>query len=191
MSIKDNLTIPNFLSISRIIFRPLLYYFVFKDMRLAFFIAFIIIASTDWFDGQIARRFNQKSPWGTELDSIADIFFIISTAYFIYRLSPEYLAPNMPLLIIGLSIVALSFIISTILFKKPVMMHTTVMRLPTVLVFIFMILSYFMNTTYFLSAILIVYIIGFLEEILIFFKYGLVDPDSKSIFHIKYLDKTK
>jgi len=50
-----------------------------------------------------------------------------------------------------------------------------------------MVFSYFFDTTYFLSAILIIYIIGFLEEIIIFLKYGFVDPDVKSVFHVKGL----
>ncbi len=186
---KENLTVPNFLSLSRIVFLPLLFVFALKDMRLAFFIAYILIASTDFFDGQIARRFNQKSPIGSQMDSTADVFFYISTAYFIYRLYPAYLAPNMTLLIVGLSVVAVSFIISVILFKKPVMMHTSIMRLPSLLVFFFMVLSHFFDTTYFLSAILVIYIIGFLEEIVIFFVHGLVDPDSKSIYHLNKLKK--
>ena len=186
---KENRTIPNFLSLSRVVFLPLLFIFAIKDMRTTFLLTYIVLASTDFFDGQIARRFNQKSPIGSQMDSFADVFFYISTAYFIYKLYPTYLAPNMTLLIVGLSVVAVSFIISLILFKKPVMMHTSIMRLPSLLVFFFMVLSYFFNTTYFLSAILIVYIIGFLEEIIIFFKYGLVDPDSKSIFHIRKLNE--
>lgn len=181
---KENLTVPNFLSLSRIVFLPILYIFAIKELRLAFLIAYIILGLTDFFDGIIARRFNQKSPIGSQMDSIADAPFYISTAYFIYKLYPDYIAPNMTLLIIGLSVVALSFIISAVLFKKPVMMHTSIMRLPSLLVFFFIVFSYFMNTTYFLSAILIIYIIGFLEEIIIFFKFGLVDPDSKSIYHI-------
>ncbi len=181
---KENQTIPNYLSLSRIVFLPLLFVFVLKDMRLAFLIAYILIASTDFFDGLIAKNFNQKSPIGTRMDSVADVFFISSTAFFIYKLYPNYLAPNVPLLIIGVSVVAVSAIVSLILFKKLVLMHTTITRLPTLLVFFFMIFSYFLNTTYFLSAILIIYIIGFLEEIIIFLKYGLVDPDVKSIFHI-------
>lgn len=182
---KENLTIPNFLSLSRIVFLPILYYFTIKDMRLAFLIAYIILALTDFFDGLIARKFNQTSPIGTQMDSIADVPFYISTAYFIYKLYPEILrTPNTLLLIIGLSVVALSFIISLIMFKKPVMMHTSIMRLPSLLVFFLMVMSYFFDTTYFLSAVLIIYILGFLEEIVIFFKYGLVHPDSKSIYHI-------
>ena len=182
---KENLTVPNFLSLSRIVFLPLLYYFAIKDMRLAFQIGYITLALTDFFDGIIARRFNQKSPIGSQMDSIADVPFYISTAYFIYKLYPEILrSPNTLLLIIGLSTVALSFIISIIKFKKPIMMHTTIMRLPSLLVFFLIGFAYYFDMTYFLSAVLLIYSIGFLEEIIIFLKYGQVHPDSKSIYHI-------
>jgi len=182
---KENLTIPNFLSLSRLVFLPVLYYFANTEMRLNFLIAYIILASTDFFDGLIARKFNQTSPIGTTMDTIADVPFYISTAYFIYKLHPEILrSPNMLLLIIGLSIVALSFLLSLIMFKKPIMMHTSFMRLPALLVFFLIILSYFFDTTYFLSGILIIYSLSFLEEIIIFIIYGEVHPDSKSLYHI-------
>lgn len=182
---KENLTVPNFLSLSRLVFLPLLYYFAIKEMRLTFLIAYIILALTDFFDGLIARKFNQTSPIGSKMDSLADVPFYISTAFFVYVLHPNILRfPNMHLLIIALSIIALSFVISAILFKKPIMMHTTIMRLPSFLAFFLVIFSHFFDTTYFLSLILIIYCVGFLEEIIIFFKYGLVHPDSKSIYHI-------
>ena len=154
-------------------------------MRVAFLIGYIILGMTDYFDGIIARRFNQTSPIGSFMDSTADIPFYISTIYFIYKLHPEILrSPNLFLLIIGLSTVALSFIVSMILFKKPIMMHTVIMRLPSFFVFFLMIFAHYFDATYFLSFILLIYIVGFLEEIIIFFKYGLVHIDSKSLYHI-------
>ncbi len=182
---KENLTIPNLLSLCRLVFLPLLYYYANNNMRNAFLIGYLLLSLTDYLDGIIARRFNQTSPIGSFMDSIADIPFYISTAYFIYKLYPNILrSPNGLLLIIGLSTVALSFIVSLILFKKPVMMHTTIMRFPSFLVFFLIIISHFYDGTYFLSATLIIYIIGFAEEIIIFLKYGLVHPDSKSLYHI-------
>lgn len=182
---KENLTIPNLLSLSRLVFLPVLFYLTIKEMRLAFLIAYVILASTDFFDGLVARKFNQTSPIGTMMDSMADVPFYISTAFFIYRLHPRILeAPNGLLLIVGLSIVGLSFLVSIIMFKKPIMMHTSIMRLPSLLVFFLIIFSHFFDTTYFLSLILIIYSLGFLEEIIIFLVYGEVHPDSKSIYHI-------
>ncbi len=181
---RENLTIPNVLSVSRFLFLPILYIFVLNDMPVAFLIGYIILGSTDYFDGLIARKFNQKTEIGKALDSIADLFFYISSAYFLAKLYPKYLEPNNTLLIAFFSLLLLSFIVSAIKCKKPIMMHTSLLRLNGVLVYILIIASYFVNTTYFVTAILIIYFVAFIEEIIIFIKYGEVDADSKSIFHI-------
>ena len=178
---KENLTIPNFLSVSRFLFLPLLFVFAIKDMRLAFLIGYIILGSTDYFDGLIARKFNQKTELGKSLDSIADIFFYVSSAYFIYKLYPAYLAPNRILLIAFFILFGLSFVVSAIWCKKPIMMHTFLLRLNGVLVYFLIILSFFFNTTIMISVILIIYFVGFIEEIIIFIKYGEVDADTPSL----------
>ena len=191
MSERKYLTVPNFLSISRFAFLPLLFVFVIKDMRLAFLIGYIIIGSTDYFDGLIARKFNQKTDIGKTLDSIADLFFYISSAYFLYKLYPAAIKSNNVLLIIFFSLLFLSFVISAILCKKPIMMHTSLLRLNGVLVFLLIVTSYFFSivfTTWFVAAILIIYYVAFTEEIIIFIKHGEVDPDSKSLFNITPLE---
>jgi len=184
MSGNKYLTIPNILSVSRFLFLPLLFVFVAKGMNIAFLIGYILLGSTDFFDGKIARRFNQKTEIGKALDSIADLFFYISSAFFLAKLYPQYLMPNKVLLIIFFSLLALSFVISGILCKKPIMMHTSLLRLGGVLVYAAVIASYFMNSTWFIAIVLINYLIAFTEEIVIFFKYGEVDPDTTNIFRI-------
>ncbi len=179
---KGYVNVPNALSLSRLVFLPLLYFFVLKDMRLLFLVGYIILGSTDYFDGLVARRFNQKTDIGKALDSITDIFFYVSTAWFIYRLYPQYLVPNNFLLILFFTIFFLSFVISGIKCKKPIMMHTFLLKLNGVLVYILVISSYFVDTTVFISGILFIYYVGFAEEIMIFLKHGEVDPDTLSYY---------
>src|SRR5690554_2305619 len=105
---KKYMTIPNALSLSRLIFLPLLYLFILADHLTAFLIGYILIGATDFFDGLIARRFNMTSEIGKALDSIADLFFYISSAWFLYYLYPQYLAPNSVLLIMFFSLFFLS-----------------------------------------------------------------------------------
>jgi phosphatidylglycerophosphate synthase len=100
---KDIFNLANIITLSRLIFLPVLYLFVLLDMRLAFLIAYIIIGSTDFLDGLIARKFNIVTRLGKMLDSIADIPLYISNAFFLYRLYPEFLEPNFLILIIFLS----------------------------------------------------------------------------------------
>lgn len=182
---KSLINIPNALSISRLVFLPLLFIFVYLDMSIYFLIAYIIIGATDMFDGYIARKYNMKTDAGKALDSIADIPFYLASAWFIYTLFPQYLQPNNFLLKIFFGIFILSFIVSSIICKKPIMMHTFLLKLNGVLVYLLIIISHFTDTTLLITFILFVYIAGFAEEILIFIKHGEIDPDTPTILLYK------
>jgi len=69
------LTIPNILSIFRIVLIPIYAWFYFSDYKSGALIAGIVLTVsglTDLFDGAIARKFNQISELGKVLDPIAD-----------------------------------------------------------------------------------------------------------------------
>jgi len=83
---KNIFNLPNFISLFRLIFSPLmlplLIYFVLPHNSLLFncIIAavFIFLSFTDFFDGYLARRFGQVTGVGKSLDHIADKFLITS-----------------------------------------------------------------------------------------------------------------
>ena len=79
----------------------------------------------------------------------------------------------------------LSFVVSGVLCGKPILMHTSLLRLQAVLVYLLVILSAFFDTTLFVTVILVLYFVAFVEEILIFIRHGEVDPDSTSIFSVR------
>ncbi len=177
---KKLFTIPNSLSLSRLVFLPLLYVLLWRDHIASFFISFTILGSTDFFDGYLARKWNQVSRLGKSLDTVADMFFYISVAYFLFRLSPEAIISNRYLLIMAFSVYALSFLVPLLKFGKPYTLHTRILRSNAVLVYAMMILSGLMNTTFILAVVLIIFVIGFLEEIMIFWHFGPVDQDTSS-----------
>ena len=185
---KEYVNIPNALSLSRLVFLPFLFIFVIFDMRIPFIAGYIIIGATDMFDGWVARTFNMKTDIGKALDSIADIPFYLASAWFLYKLFPQFLEPNASFLKVFFVIFALSFIVSGIFCKKPIMMHTFLLKLNGILVYFLIIISHFTDTTLLVTFILVVYVLGFAEEILIFIKYGEVDPDTPTIFASKQKD---
>lgn len=65
-------TIPNFLSFLRILLIPVFAVLFIKDHFIWAIVAITIAQLTDWFDGMIARKFNQVSALGKVLDPIAD-----------------------------------------------------------------------------------------------------------------------
>lgn len=178
------LSIPNILSLSRIFLLPFLYYLLFMDLKIALLVSYVIIGSTDYFDGKIARILNQATGLGKTLDSVADILFYLSSAFFIYYLFPEVIASNFKILMIFFGMLMLSFIISFMKCGKPLLMHTTMLRFGAVLVYFLFILSFFFDTTYLGTIVIALYMVAFLEEILIFIIYGQIDPDTKSIFSL-------
>ena len=185
MTIRGYFTVPNGLSLSRLVLLPLLYLFALQGMEAAFVIGYAVLGATDWFDGLTARWLNQRTEIGKALDSIVDIPFYLSSAYFMARLYPQYLRPNMSLLYVFFAIFGLSFVVSAIRCRKPIMMHTFLLKLNGVLVYLLVILSTFLNTTIFIAVILGIYYLGFAEEILIFLFHGEVDPDSPNIFRVR------
>lgn len=71
-------TIPNLLSAIRLCMIPVFLYLLFHDFNLAATIVFAVAASTDWVDGQVARRTNSVSKLGQLLDPFVDRLLMIS-----------------------------------------------------------------------------------------------------------------
>ena len=67
--------IPNILTLFRIVLIPvfvLLFYLPIDLARESCALVFSVAAITDWFDGYLARRWGQVSPFGAFLDPVAD-----------------------------------------------------------------------------------------------------------------------
>ena len=74
------LTIPNGLSVLRLIGVPVFLWLVLGPHLDGWAVALLILsAATDWLDGKIARAFNQQSKLGEALDPAADRLYIAAT----------------------------------------------------------------------------------------------------------------
>lgn len=70
-----NLNVPNLLTLLRIILLPIfviIFYLPFYGQYLVCAGIFGIAALTDWFDGYLARKLNQITPFGAFIDPVAD-----------------------------------------------------------------------------------------------------------------------
>jgi cardiolipin synthase len=73
------MTIPNLLTLSRILLTPLLICFLLQRKLNHALIVFFIAGMTDGLDGLTARLFQQKSRLGSILDPLADKFLLVSS----------------------------------------------------------------------------------------------------------------
>lgn len=86
MEQKNIFTLPNILTLIRLILSPLLlpiflvYLLPFNSIIINYILAFLFMcfSITDFFDGYFARKWNQVSILGTMLDPIADKFLLYS-----------------------------------------------------------------------------------------------------------------
>lgn len=68
-------TLPNMLTVSRIVLIPVLLAVAYSPFVWRYWAAAVIFAAasiTDWFDGYLARKWQQDSPFGRFLDPVAD-----------------------------------------------------------------------------------------------------------------------
>jgi cardiolipin synthase (CMP-forming) len=109
-------SIPNIITLSRIVLMiPALYFFENKEFLISL-ILIIILLITDFLDGYIARKFNMQSFIGAILDPIADKLVVM--AFFTYLLIKDNVNLIYYLLIMIRDISQLSSIPILLLYKK-------------------------------------------------------------------------
>lgn len=72
------LTVPNVISLVRLLCVPVFLYLLFgRDNRVAAAVLLAVLGATDWVDGYIARRYDQVSTVGKVLDPTADRLLLV------------------------------------------------------------------------------------------------------------------
>ncbi len=100
------------LTISRIIFIPIIifcYTYSNGDLRSIAAFVFLLALVTDYFDGLVARKFNQETPFGAFLDPIADKLLVVISILLLSRTFDSIL-----FLICSLIIVSREFLVIAI-----------------------------------------------------------------------------
>jgi CDP-diacylglycerol--glycerol-3-phosphate 3-phosphatidyltransferase/cardiolipin synthase len=96
--------IPNILTLFRILLIPvfvLVFYLPFGWARVACALVFALAAVTDWFDGFLARRWSQTSPFGAFLDPVADKLMVAVALLLLVQSQPTPMLAIPAAVIIG------------------------------------------------------------------------------------------
>lgn len=88
--LKEVNTIPNIITLSRIISTPLITYSLIHQDYTTSISLFSYAAISDFLDGFIARRFKMNTRLGSILDPLADKILILSTICGLYQVIPTY-----------------------------------------------------------------------------------------------------
>ena len=82
-------SIPNIISLSRVVLIPLFVYFLVKGYFILAICVFIIASLTDILDGWAARRLKQITKFGEFIDPLADKIFVVSALIAIMAIDPH------------------------------------------------------------------------------------------------------
>ncbi|HAY22079.1 CDP-diacylglycerol--glycerol-3-phosphate 3-phosphatidyltransferase [Desulfobacca acetoxidans] len=116
--INSRLTVPNVITMIRILATPLFVIFLLQGVYDRAMIIFVLAGLSDLIDGYIARNFKQKSPLGAHLDPLADKLLITSSFLVLgyFHKVPAWLA----IIVISRDIVIVGGIIALKLFDVTV-----------------------------------------------------------------------
>lgn len=86
-------TVPNIITVVRFLGVPLFVMFIVQREYAAAVITLVLLGSTDWVDGYVARRFGQVSSVGKWLDPVADrtALIVIAVTFVVDGVAPAWL----------------------------------------------------------------------------------------------------
>jgi cardiolipin synthase (CMP-forming) len=182
--IRDLATIPNILSISRLLLIPFLWILALQGHAFAVAVGVIIAALTDTLDGVLARRLGQVSELGSKLDSLADNLLKPSVLAWLLILVPEILANHaIELLAAGVAYAA-TITIGLVRFKRFGNLHLYSGKVGSVVQYVFifhaLVFTGYEQTLFYLAVGM--FLFSSMEAILIMLTRSEVDEHIGSIF---------
>lgn len=112
------MTLPNIITVARLLIVPLLVYALAHHYSLAAFLLFVVAGVSDGIDGFIARRFNQSSELGAWLDPIADKL-LMTTVYLILGFM-DHLPDWLVIMVISRDVLIVGAVMLSSLMGRPV-----------------------------------------------------------------------
>ena len=189
IKISDLKTIPNILSISRLILIPAMIipaYYIDNEpnARFIFLIMFIIIGVTDKLDGTLARYLNQTTALGAKLDTIADMVFYPLIALWLYRFESGVVDEWWNLIYFLLALYFFKMVTGKIKFGYVPAFHTIGAKTFSASLYFFMIIA-MLDSDLAKSIFPLLCVIGFInqiEETYILLTRDSVDENIRSVF---------
>lgn len=177
--------VPNALSSTRLLGVPVLFVLVDRRPVAWFATLYALLGLTDYLDGRLARAWNQSSAFGSMLDSVADLAYYLSTAYFAWRLFPAYILPNAWYIAGCVALYAALMVVSRVRTGRILLPHTHLSRIAGVLVIVVVFASFVVDTTWALRGVIALYSVAIVEQILMIGWHGDIPLDTRSILWLR------
>ena len=130
-------TIPNQLTMLRLLMVPALWALAILGKPVWVGIGVAVAATTDMLDGYLSRKWNQTSTFGSRMDSVADHLLAISTALWMALLRPGFYREQKWPMIAWAAFALFVLGVSWLKFRRFVDLHLYTSKLAVVLAFLF------------------------------------------------------
>lgn len=177
------LNIPNLLSILRILIAPLLLAAAAAGLPGLFLFLFILSLLSDALDGFLARRLNQVSEWGAQLDSWGDLAIYLSAPLGVWLLWPSLMRQELTFILLGLAAFLFPILLGFYKFRRLTSYHTHAAKIAAVLLGITTPLLLIGGPAYPFRIAIIVFLVAELEEVAITIRLKRWQANIPSIFH--------
>jgi phosphatidylglycerophosphate synthase len=162
--------LPNALTASRIAVLPLLWYFALAGATRPLAIGLALAASTDFFDGNLARILHARSELGSRLDSIADHLLSASVLVWLVLLRPEFFTRHATALIAWAIFGALTLAVGWARFRRIGDLHLYSAKAAMVLGYLFVVYLFYFDSydPRVFTVVLTVAVIATAESLLVY-----------------------
>ncbi|MEO9485223.1 MAG: CDP-alcohol phosphatidyltransferase family protein [Ekhidna sp.] len=189
---KRKLTLPDWLSLYRIIAAPFLLILILLEARLYFGIFLLISFLTDALDGFLARRMNLVSQRGAQFDSIGDAITFAIGLIGIFCFENAFIIEQSGLIIFAFSFYILQLFIAYLKYGMPSSFHTYLAKISAICQAVFMLWIFFIGIEYWLFYLTIVLsILETVEEIMLIVWFSEWKSDVKGFFWVFKKKKAK
>lgn len=165
---KNKLSLPDWLSVYRIISSPFLILLIFFDFRILFGVFLLVSFLTDALDGYLARRMNIVTQRGAKLDSIGDIITFTVGLVGIVKFETAFVLEQIWFIILTFGLYMLQLLMAYLRYGMPSSFHTYLAKLSAIIQATFMIWLFFIGVDIWLFYVAVAFsIIETIEEIIL------------------------
>jgi len=118
MKKSELLTIPNIITLYRLVIDPVILWFIIADKEILFSVFLIINLLSDALDGFLARKLKQETEIGAKLDGFADNFTYVLAFIGIFVFKMDDIRPHLISFTVMITMLVSTVIVSLIKFRK-------------------------------------------------------------------------
>ncbi len=116
-------TLPDFITLSRLVLTPVLWVLALIGERPLLGILVAVAGFTDILDGFLARRLGRTSRWGSQLDSVADMVLVASITIWLVMLRPDFYRDHGTVLLAWVALALFTLLVGWIRFHRLADLH--------------------------------------------------------------------